>query len=305
MYYTSLESGRQAISKLRRQIDSLAAIYRRAGWLRRGDRVYQCGLLMLEVSDAMGISYVPSYQCGERLCPRCARSRSLRIASNAADVASFLRQTGEYRTPYHVVLTVRNVCADDLSAMIDTMIQSCRWLLHRRSIWRSVAGWGRSIEVTYNAESNTFHPHVHLLVIPTDVPDPDTIGCSSWWSSQWSAALSACGHDIDYVPVCRSDAAYSDGVLPEVSKYITKLSRLFALPYETRYACIVTIDQATRGRKLVSYGGIWAEARRQLRQRDDIDASDDFVRARSCTSTILRWSGLEYRPVASETGRSS
>lgn len=296
MYYTSCESGRQSISFTRRQIDSLAAIFRRAGWNRRGDRVYQCGLFVLEVSDNMGIHYVPSFQCGERMCPRCARSRSLRIAANAADVANYLRQTGDYRIPYHVVLTVRNVTASELSSMIDIMIAACRWLLHRRSIWRSVAGWGRSIEVTYSVDSDTYHPHVHLLIIPTETPDSDTVGNASWWSEQWAAALSSCGHNVDYKPICHSDAAYSDGVLPEVSKYVTKIGRIFSLPFDARYLCITTIDNAVRGRKLVSYGGIWASARRALRQRDDIEADDMTISQHPCSSTVLKWSGLEYVP---------
>lgn len=297
VYYKASTKGRQAMSRIRHDIDSLAAIYRRAGMIKRGDRVYQCGLFMLEVTDEMGVNYIPSYQCGERLCPRCARSRSLRIAANAADVAAYLRQAGTYRTPYHVVLTVRNVVASDLHAMLDVMIAACRWLLHRRSIWRSVAGWGRSIEITYNALEQTYHPHVHLLVVPTTTPDPDTIGCADWWSKQWAAALSSCGHDVDYMPICHTDAAYSDGVLPEVSKYITKLGRIYALPYDARFSCITTIDEATRGRKLVSYGGIWASARRALRQRDDIDADNDTAVQHACSAVILKWSGLEYVPV--------
>lgn len=297
VYYKASTNGRQAMSRIRHDIDSLAAIYRRAGMIKRGDRVYQCGLFMLEVTDEMGVNYIPSYQCGERLCPRCARSRSLRIAANAADVAAYLRQAGTYRTPYHVVLTVRNVVASDLRAMIDVMIAACRWLLHRRSIWRSVAGWGRSIEITYNALEQTYHPHVHLLVVPTTTPDPDTVGCADWWSKQWAAALSSCGHDVDYMPICHTEAAYSDGVLPEVSKYITKLGRIYALPYDARFSCITIIDEATRGRKLVSYGGIWASARRALRQRDDIDADNDTAVQHACSAVILKWSGLEYVPV--------
>lgn len=297
MYYKTSEIGRQAVSRIRRDVDSLAAIYRRAGMLRRGERVYQCGLYMLEVHDGLNaLSYQPTYSCDDRLCPRCARTRSLRIAANAAQVAQYLRQTGQYRTPYHVVLTVRNVVAPDLHDMLDIMIAACRWLLHRRSIERSVSGWGRSIEITYNAEMQTFHPHVHLLILPTETPDSDTVGCADWWSKQWAMALSACGLQIDYKPICHSDAAYSDGVLPEVSKYITKLSRIFKLPSDERYHAVIAIDDATRSRRLVAYGGIWAKARRILRQRDDISASDELVQRAGCTITLLKWSGLEYVP---------
>lgn len=297
MYYKTAAIGRQVMSRYRCDIDSLAAIYRRAGMLRRGERVYQCGLFLLEVHNDMGtLSYQPMSSCDDRLCPRCARARSLRVAANAAAVAQALRQSGEYRTPYHVVLTVRNVSDNDVRPTIDVMIAACRSLLHRRSIARTVAGWGRSIEITYNAVTNTYHPHVHLLVIPTSSPDPDTIGCADWWATQWSNALVSCGHSMDYTPICHSEAAYDDGVLPEVSKYITKLSRLFRLPYEQRYRAVITIDAATRGRRLIAYGGIWAAARREMNLRDDIDASDDYAVSSGCTSIMLRWSGLEYVP---------
>lgn len=303
MHYTSAEEGRQREAITRQQIMALSAIYHRISekdkspvHYRRAGRVYQCRAAIWEVHDTMGVHYETAYACGDRMCPACARSRSLRAAANAAQVAQLLRSRGQLPTSYHVVLTLRNVNSSNLRDTIALMIDALRWMLKRRTVATYIAGWARNIEVTYSSARQDYHPHVHLLVIPTDGA-ADTIACSQWWAAQWADALTACGSVLDYEPVCHSVATWSVGALAEVSKYITKLSAIYALPQEQRYEAVKTIDSATRGRKLLSYGGIWAAARRELRQRDDIDTGDQYAERVGCTATYLVWAGMEYKPI--------
>lgn len=301
MHYTSSEIGRQREGIIRQQIITLAAIYHRISvadespsHYRRAGRVYQCHAAIWEVADDMGVFYETAYACGDRMCPACARSRSLRAAANAAQVATLLRSREQLPTSYHVVLTVRNVSADVLRDTIGVMIDALRWMLRRRTVSPLIAGWARNIEITYNRYDGTYHPHVHLLVIPHDA---DAVASSTWWAVQWADALNANGHNLDYVPICHSVATWSVGALAEVSKYITKLSAVYSLPADQRYDVVRTIDAAVHGRRLLSYGGIWADARRELKQRDDIDASDEYAIRNGCTATYLVWSGLQYVPV--------
>lgn len=244
----------------------------------------------------MGVHYETAYACGDRMCPACARSRSLRAAANAAQVAKLLCARGQLPTSYHVVLTIRNVNSDALRTTIGTMIDALRWMLKRRTVAPYIAGWARNIEITYSHTRQDFHPHVHLLVIPAEGA-ADTIACSQWWAAQWADALAACGSVLDYEPICHSVATWSVGALAEVSKYITKLSAIYTLPQEQRYEAVKAIDEAVRGRKLLSYGGIWAAARRELRQRDDIDTGDQYAERVGCTATYLVWAGMEYKPI--------
>ena len=302
MYYTTEEEGRQHEGLIRCQIITLAAIYNRISkedesplYYRRAGRVYQCHSALWEVTNDMGVHYETAYACGDRMCPACARSRSLRAAANAAQVAKLLQSRGMLPTSYHVVLTVRNVSAEKLRETIGTMIDALRWLLRRRTVTPYIAGWARNIEITYNTNKNTYHPHVHLLIVPTT--NATVVANSQWWATQWTDALKSCGNAPDYIPICHSVATWSVGALAEVSKYVTKLSCVYKLPAELRYMAVKTIDDAVRGRKLLSYGGVWAEARRELKQRDDIDTSDDYASRIGCTATYLVWSGMQYEPI--------
>lgn len=303
MHYTSEAEGRQCEAVTRQQILTLSAIYNRISeedasptYYRRAGRVYQCRAAIWEVHDTMGVHYETAYACGDRMCPACARSRSLRAAANAAQVAKLLCARGQLPTSYHVVLTIRNINSDALRTTIGTMIDALRWMLKRRTVAPYIAGWARNIEITYSHTRQDFHPHVHLLVIPAEGA-ADTIACSQWWAAQWADALAACGSVLDYEPICHSVATWSVGALAEVSKYITKLSAIYTLPQEQRYEAVKAIDEAVRGRKLLSYGGIWAATRRELRQRDDIDTGDQYTERVGCTATYLVWAGMEYKPI--------
>lgn len=64
----------------------------------------------------------------------------------------------------HLVLTVRNCGAESLSAAVDTLCNSSSKLFRYKRVKTAYKGIFRAIEVSYNAEAKTFHPHLHCLV---------------------------------------------------------------------------------------------------------------------------------------------
>ena len=64
-----------------------------------------------------------------------------------------------------VTLTAPNVKAEDLQAEIDLYNKAFQRLVKRKEIAPIFSGYIRKLEVTYNADQQTYHPHFHILFV--------------------------------------------------------------------------------------------------------------------------------------------
>jgi plasmid rolling circle replication initiator protein Rep len=63
-----------------------------------------------------------------------------------------------------LTLTVPNVDLDKLSETLKHITQSWRRLMNRKRVSRVIKGYHRAIEITYNAERQDYHPHMHIIL---------------------------------------------------------------------------------------------------------------------------------------------
>ena len=97
--------------------------------------------------------------CRLRVCPMCQRRRSLRVAADFHKIIDSLDCSW-----LHLVLTVPNCSADELSNLLDTM-QVCSSRLFRMDIIKKAfKGVARCTEISYNFSRGDYHPHFHCLV---------------------------------------------------------------------------------------------------------------------------------------------
>lgn len=112
--------------------------------------------------------YRAPYRCDERICLDCARRRRGKLIRKHRDSIAAMRW------PAFITLTRRNVAAADLRAAMRELVQRFHGM-RRLAGWRGkVKAWGLwSLEVTYNADANTYHPHLHAIIetawLPADV----------------------------------------------------------------------------------------------------------------------------------------
>lgn len=216
--------------------------------------------------------------CRNRLCPQCARRRSLKIAGNTSRIIDALGDSFRYIL---LTLTVRNVSGDELSGTIDAMMAAFKRMT-ARAVWRhSIAGYMRSLECTYSRHLGTYHPHFHLLMaVPASYFDGDGYLTHDDFMRLWQESMR-----LDYSPsvdVRRVKDDATDAVR-ETAKYCVKFSLLTdkRIRFETRVDVVATFDKALAGRRLVSYGGIFKKVFRQLKLKDaeaadaDLDGDDD------------------------------
>lgn len=99
-----------------------------------------------------------SRYCGNRWCSVCNRIRSAQYISKYEPILRTWNDT------QFVTLTVVNVMANDLLKTLTDMNKNFRRVLDLMRKRKIPIRGIRKIEITYNEEANTFHPHFHVLV---------------------------------------------------------------------------------------------------------------------------------------------
>lgn len=245
----------------------VAAAYSALGQSGKAERCQACGtFLVFNECPVDGQKRLQKANfCRERLCPMCAWRRSLKWA---AEVAQVLHQAVA-RTPKNgwvmVTLTQRNVPSDQLPEEIDHILAG--WTkLTKRQEFGAVAGWLRTLEITHNDQTDTWHPHIHALLWVT--PEYWTgrgYVSQKRWRALWAAVMG-----IDYDPsveVHKVKARQNGDALAaaarEVGKYTVKDSDLFGEGTDVTER-VATLDQALKGRRLITWGGTLRQIAKEL-----------------------------------------
>lgn len=117
---------------------------------------FYCQNILINTGDKLKSQY-----CKNRWCPICNRNKTAELINKYAPILS------ECDNLYFITLTRPNVKGEDLKGEIKVLMKTFRDIINnriiRQHIKQGVIGL-RKIECTYNAESNTYHPHFHLLV---------------------------------------------------------------------------------------------------------------------------------------------
>lgn len=100
--------------------------------------------------------------CKQRFCPRCSRIFSRRCKDRIEQWTTTLDLTHTKRLKM-LTLTMRHSTAP-LQKQLQNLRQSFRRLRQRSLFKRSLSSGIGVIQVTYNADSDTWHPHLHVLV---------------------------------------------------------------------------------------------------------------------------------------------
>jgi Replication protein len=148
--------------------------------------------------------------CSVRVCPHCCCRRS---AVLAARIDKFL--VGREQTALrYVVLSERN-CENLADGMA---LLWAAWFRLRRSVrWkRKVRGCIVALEVTYNREEDTWHPHLNVLFEGEYFPHEEL-------RQLW---IDATEHRGEIVHI----SAVNQGTTREMIKYVTKISDLIGNP---------------------------------------------------------------------------
>ena len=234
----------------------LAEAYDAIGLPSNGARCRTCGIGILYLeSPAHGRqSLAAAHFCRDRLCPTCSWRRSRRLSAQADNVLRAATAAHPSRSFVLLTLTQRNVPGEALPLEISRILTGWR-LLTRKTEFSEIAGWFRSVEITYNENDRSWHPHIHSLLWTRPSYWGRGYVSHARWVLAWRTALS-----LTYDPVIdvhrvrpRRNGDPLGAAAREVAKYTVKDSDLLTgedVPYRVK-----SLHDALAGRRLTAWGG--------------------------------------------------
>lgn len=141
-----------------------------------GRKLAACCSTPLIISIDQGAGYFLAEQrCKSRVCPRCSRIRATRLAGRIADLVRRMD------SPRFLTLTARSTDAP-LADQVKAIRRSFA-TLRRRPAWkRNVSQGVYTVEITHNAKTGLWHPHLHAIIDGNYWPHRDLL-------DEWEAVV--------------------------------------------------------------------------------------------------------------------
>ncbi|MCE2281541.1 protein rep, partial [Streptococcus thermophilus] len=129
-------------------------------------RVVSCGDTLRFIQNQDGnLKLYQAYFCKNKLCPMCNWRRSMKYSYQTSRIVDeAIKQEPKGRFLF-LTLTVKNVEGKALNSTISQLTKSFDRLFRRAKVKKNLLGYLRSVEVTHNENDNTYHPHIHVLMM--------------------------------------------------------------------------------------------------------------------------------------------
>lgn len=239
--------------------------YKQKGNDLKAHQISECATYV-GVTNINNIAHiVKSNFCRNRLCYICAWRRQAKFTAQMRPCLDMLANDG-YRFIF-VTLTMKNCCANEAADKVTEILKGYDRLLKKTKVKKAWLGAVRSVEMTYNENDKSFHPHIHMIVAVRKKYFCDT----NLYIEQnelcdlWRSALK-----VNYTPICHIEIVKdkAKGAL-ETIKYAIK-------PTE-HFEALEVFDNALKNRRLVSFSGVIAQKRKDLKYSsiDDIDTIEN------------------------------
>lgn len=264
-------------------------------------RVLSCGTYLEFTVSEKSKKLTSANFCKARLCPMCNWRLSQKRFSNLSAVTE-LAKSNKYQLLF-LTLTAKNVKSTELKAEIRKFFDSWKNLTKDCSKFKkSVHGWFRALEVTYNKDTDTYHPHLHIiLAVKSTYFNANYYINQEEWTNIWKNYLK-----IDYSPVVHIQKAYikkgknSSSAEVEASKYTVKDSDYLIENNLVLSAQIVDVlDSALKRVRIIAFGGVLKKYYQEL-QLSEENYNDEKI-AEDIESVVLkyRWNfGMsKYLPI--------
>ena len=256
--------------------------------LKIAEKMYQCGnfLVFKKEGEKRKLVYINS--CKARFCPMCAWRKSLKIYSETIQVTEYMQRQRPSSKFIFLTLTQRNVEYAGLKDEIEKIIKGLRNLLRVKEIRAVTLGTMRNIEITYNVQTQEWHPHVHMILHVTSLyAQGGQYGAyihQPRWVYLWQRAM-----NLDYAPnvdvrMLKPSKKGNHRELAEIAKYAVKPSAI-----TDDYRNIAILEGALFHKRLLSYTGTFKEARQILKLKDNLTDEDTFVQEDDGVYELYQW----------------
>jgi len=216
---------------------------------------------------------VNMHTCKDRLCPTCNYRRSQRTFAKLIRIVKdkdFLDK--KYKLIF-LTLTLKNIPPSQLGQGINHIFYSFNKFLKNKRIKRMNKGFFRALEITFNAESKTFHHHLHIVFVVNQsyFTDSKQYLKQADFTDIWQSSAG-----LDYTPLVFVEKVRDNKGLAEISKYSVKIDKELIKKLTNEEFKILRDELANR--RLISMGGVLRDIARKLKLNldDDNIKSDDI-----------------------------
>lgn len=173
--------------------------------------------------------------CGQRICPHCAERLALDFAERTE-----LWMRGTSPRSWRLITLTLSASRAPLSEQIKRLRASFRRLRQQR-IWQRTQDYGRAhIEVTYNAQTDAWHPHLHVIAKGRYIPQRSL-------SRAWLRAT-----DDSYVVDVRQINSPAQAA-KYVTKYVAKPTSVDGETFPLERA-VELVESGNKARWIIAYG---------------------------------------------------
>lgn len=271
---------------IQKKIDAgtLAEVYKCMGYTGRSIRVQDCGS-WLEFAGPADFSEKPKLHfanfCRDRLCPMCCWRRSLKVFGQVSQVMDLIGK--QYRFLF-CSFTMRSCSGEELHKVVDRMQKSWKPFMKDPSIRKAFKGYFRALEITRHPENKKefeYHPHFHIIfaVNPSYFTDSKIYISQRRMTYIWKEAAKLNYKPIVDMRICRPDKDAESGnqdpeismkeAVAEAAKYSVKSADYLRGDLPVIQEAVAVFLRSLESRRLCSYGGIFAKARKQLQLDDE------------------------------------
>ncbi|MCE2228653.1 protein rep [Streptococcus thermophilus] len=272
----------------------LADIFENLGYKKSlVERVQTCGDTLRFIRQEDGsLKLYQAYFCKNKLCPMCNWRRSMKYSYQTSRIVDeAIKQEPKGRFLF-LTLTVKNVEGKALNSTISQLTKSFDRLFKRAKVQRNLLGYLRSVEVTHNKDDNSYHPHIHVLMMVKSsyFKGKENYISQKEWGEMWSNSLK-----VDYTPMIdirtvKETGKGLRGAVLETAKYPTKPIKL---DIENKQVVDDLYNGLYRKRQL-GYGGLFKAIKKQLalddaENGDLVHTSDDKENISKGTEIVAIW----------------
>lgn len=223
-----------------------------------------------------------AFFCKDRLCATCNWRRTKKVYAQASAVMNeAVKQDYQF---VFLTLTVKNVKSEELDETVKKMMKSFSKMTKRKSFKDAFKGFFRALEVTYNRNTDEYHPHFHIVL----AVNKSYFTSRLYLSQEQVAELWKNVMDLDYNPMVdiRKFKAATEKQLAksvaEVAKYTVKDSDYLIknsqneLDIERTDKVVFALAEALFNKRLIAWGGILKDIHKKL-NLDDCEDGDLII----------------------------
>ena len=231
----------------------------------RIDRVKSCSNYFTVVADRtlQKSKIVKAIRCRDKFCPVCQKIKSTKNALAIEAMYNYLKDTTKLNYLF-ITLTAPNIKGNELNKELLSYSKSFERMLKTKKLLKINKGYIAKLEITYNFEEDTYHPHYHILMaVPNRYfKNSDLYIKQDEWLEIWQKAKR--DKSITQVDVRKVQNKNIDGISSEVlelAKYMAK-----SADYFNSLDVFETYFNETHKKRFMRYGGLFKESLKEFKQ---------------------------------------